>query len=394
MKNKNNQSQKKYIVIGAGIGGLSLALALQKLNHKVFVFEKAPEIKEVGAGVMLTPNATRALDYLGVLSKIENDATLPERTIVRHYLSGEEMSNTDLGDSFTFQYGHPYYDVHRVNIHSALYDSVKLNDPECIAVNHELVEFSQNDNSVKAKFSNDKTIEGDFLIGCDGVHSIVRKTIKETDNPRYTGNVAWRGLMPIGSLPDHQRGPEITIWIGPKKHFVEYTIKSGTIKNYVAISNVKEWQEEGWTVRSSVTQALDEFINWHKDVKNIISATPVDQCFKWGLFDRDPLESWSEGRATILGDAAHPMLPFMAQGAAMSIEDAIVLSRCFNQSKSPKETYRRYEKARIARTSWCQLQSREAGHLFQKISTKEALDSDRAERGRILYEYEASRVEI
>ena len=394
MKKLQNIYKSKYIIIGAGIGGLSLALALQKLNKKVLIFEKAPEIKEVGAGVMLTPNATRSLDYLGVLKEIEKEATLPKRTVVRHYKTGEEMSTTDLGNGFTKRYGHPYYDVHRVNIHSSLYNSVKRNDPDCIKVNHELIDFDQSENVVTAKFKNNLVAEGDFLIGCDGIHSLVRKIIKASDNPHYTGNLAWRGLMPIESLPFHQRGPEITIWIGPKKHVVEYTVKSGKVKNYVAISNVKDWHEEGWTVRSSVHQALTEFNDWHEDVRNIISATPKNECYKWGLFDRNPLSSWSENRVTILGDAAHPMLPFMAQGAAMSIEDAVVLSRCFLQYEYPKEIFESYEAERIERTAWCQLQSREAGQLFQKISSREDLDSDRAQRGRILYEYDAPRVKV
>ena len=152
MKKLQNIYKSKYIIIGAGIGGLSLALALQKLNKKVLIFEKAPEVKEVGAGVMLTPNATRSLDYLGVLKEIEKDATLPKRTVVRHYKTGQEMSTTDLGNGFTKRYGHPYYDVHRVNIHSSLYNSVKRNDPDCIKVNHELIDFDQSENVVTAKF--------------------------------------------------------------------------------------------------------------------------------------------------------------------------------------------------------------------------------------------------
>ena len=394
MKKTNNTHKCKYIIIGAGIGGLSLALALQRLNQQVLVFEKAPEIKEVGAGVMLTPNATRSLDSLGVLKEIEKDATLPKKTIVRHYQTGKEMSTTDLGDDFTKKYGHPYYDVHRVNIHSSLYNSVKRNDMNCIKVNHELIDFFQSESFVTAKFNNNLVVEGEFLIGCDGIHSLVRKIIKTSDNPNYTGNLAWRGLMPVESLPEHQRGPEINIWIGPKKHIVEYTVKSGRFKNYVAISNVKDWHEEGWTVRSSVDQALAEFKDWHQDVRNIISATPQDECYKWGLFDRNPLGSWSENRVTILGDAAHPMLPFMAQGAAMSIEDAIVLSRCFVKYENPRKIFESYENERIDRTAWCQLQSREAGQLFQKISSREDLDSDRAQRGKILYEYDAPRVKV
>jgi len=388
------QPEDRIVIVGAGIGGLALALALLQRNIKVSVFERAPELGEVGAGVMLTPNATRVLDHLGVLSEVESNATCPGKTQVRHFQTGAALSTTDLGETFTERYGHPYYDVHRVHIHDALHRAVSRIDPHCIHVKHELVRIEEHEDNVTGKFTNGESIKTKVLIGCDGARSTVRQIIKKTDNPRYTGNLAWRGLMPITSLPEHQRGPEITIWVGPKRHFVEYTVKSGTLKNYVAISNSAEWEEEGWAVPSKVSHALDEFEEWHSDVKSIIAATPSEACFKWGLFDRDPLDSWSRSRITLLGDAAHPMLPFMAQGAAMALEDAVVLSRCLSSTLHLSDAFQSYEKVRQERTSWCQLQSRKAGLLFQHIATGKQLDDDRAERGRMLYEYDATSASI
>jgi len=382
------------LVIGAGIGGLALALALQKRNIPVAVYERAPELGEVGAGVMLTPNSNRVLDVLGVLADVERGATRPGITQTRHYQTGAEMSTTDIGEKFTQTYGKPYYDVHRVQIHAALHKAVAGNDPGCIRVSHDVVDVADNGATVTATFANGAQATGRLLVGCDGVRSVVRTKIGITDGARYTGNLAWRGMVPIESLPPHQRGPEITIWSGPGRHFVEYTVKNGTMKNYVAIAHHEQWAEESWSVRARVAEPMAAFNDWHADVQAIIAATPPESCIKWGLFDREPLDRWSRGRVTLLGDACHPMLPFMAQGAAMALEDAIVLTRCLEAEADIERAFARYEKARIERTAWCQFQSRENAKMYQQISSRDTLDRERAERGRRLYMYDAATVAI
>lgn len=356
------------------------------------VYERAPALGEVGAGVMLTPNSNRVLENLGVLADVERGITKPGRTQVRHFESGADLSTTDLGDAFTAIHGKPYYDVHRVDIHSALHRAVAANDPACIHVAHDWTDLSDDGSIVRARFANGAFAAGRLLVGCDGVRSVVRAKIGVTDGARYTGNLAWRGLVPVEALPPHQRGPEITIWVGPGRHVVEYTIKSGTVKNYVAIAAVPDWHEEGWSVRAKVAEPLAAFAGWHTDVRAIIAATPPDSCLKWGLFDRDPLPTWSKGRVTLLGDACHPMLPFMAQGAAMALEDSTVLARCLAQDEAIETALVRYEAARLERTAWCQLQSREAGKLFQRIASRSELDGDRAERARRLYGYDAATI--
>ncbi len=393
-QDKTTPSDSCILVIGGGIGGLALALALQRRHIPVAVFERASDLGEVGAGVMLTPNATRALEHLGILGDVETHATVPGVTKVRHFQTGEVLSTMDLGETFTQQHGHRYYCVHRVDIHNALLRAVMSNDPQCVHTSHDFSDYIVIDSGVQAHFRNGMAVNGRLLVGCDGVRSVVRRKIGFQDGAKFTNNIAWRGLIPVEDLPAHQRGPEITIWSGPKRHVVEYTIRNGRIKNYVAIANSPAWEDEGWSKRSNVAAALNEFEDWHPDVRAIITATPPETGYVWGLFDRDPLDYWSKGSLTLLGDAAHPMLPFLAQGAAMAIEDAVVLARCLASSSEVPEALGNYERLRRERTAWCQLQAREAGHLFQRISKKSELDGDRAERARRLYGYAAQTVAL
>ncbi len=386
--------RNSVIVVGAGIGGLALALALQMRGIGVSVYERSPQPGEVGAGVMLTPNSIRVLEHLGILEEIEKDVTHPGLTRVRHFETGDELSTTDLGAKFTEAYGKPYYDVHRVHIHAALRQAVEANDPNCIHVSHEVIDFTGDGTSVTGVFANGIKATGGLLVGCDGVQSTVRSMVGVNKEVRFTGNLAWRGLIPVEALPEHQRGPEITVWTAPGFHFVEYTIKKGTMKNYVAIANHDSWEEEGWSTQAKVSEPLKAFAGWHEDVRSIIAATPPASCLKWGLFDHDPLNRWSRGRITLLGDACHPMLPFMAQGAAMALEDAVILSRCLDRGEAIEPSLSRYENARRERSAWCQLQSRERGKLFQRVASRDDLDADRAERGVHLYGYDAASVPI
>ena len=382
------------IVIGAGIGGLALALALQRCGTSVAIYERVPDIREVGAGVMLTPNSIRVLEHLGVIECVKKEATYPRITQTKHFQTGETLSQTDLGQVFTDRYGKPYIDVHRVHIHTALKAAVEANDPNCIHLEHEFIGSEQVGPTVIARFANGTQISGELLVGCDGVRSKVRTSIGVSKGATFTHNVAWRGLLSVTDLPSHQRGPEITIWTGSDLHFVEYTIKKGTLKNYVAIARQDEWENEGWSKYANVSEPLKAFNGWHEDVISILSATPKNSCLKWGLFDHEPLSHWSRGAITLLGDACHPMLPFMAQGAAMALEDAVVLSRFLHLPLSVEAALQKYETERLERTAWCQIQSRERGKMYHRIATTEELDADREERGQLLYSYDATTVDI
>ncbi len=196
--------KSSVIVIGVGIGGLALALALQRRGISVAIYERASKLAEVGAGVMLTPNSIRALKHLGVIEDVEKDAVQPGITQTKHFQAGETLSKTDLGQSFTERYGEPYYDVHRVHIHTALRAAVVANDPDCIHLGYEIADSEQDGLAVIARFTNGAKVSGDLLVGCDGVRSVVRSTIGVTKGAAFTGNVAWRGLLPVTDLLPHQ----------------------------------------------------------------------------------------------------------------------------------------------------------------------------------------------
>ena len=351
-------------MIGAGIGGLTCALALQRAGVAVKVYEQAPELGEVGAGLTLSPNGSKALMGLGLEEELAELADPPAWQAVHHYRTGRILVRRERGDLPAQQYGAPYYQIHRADLHDLLAAAVRANDPDSIFLGHEFERFSQNDKGVTAFFANGASAHGRALVGCDGVKSPVRSQMHEQESPKFTRYVAWRGLAPAAEVPAEAVDPPSGTYIGPGHLFVRYLIRGGETVNYVAFVERDDWQVESWSQRSTVKEVLDEFAEFHGLVRAIIAATPPELCYKWGLFSRQPLESWSHGRVSLLGDAAHPTLPFMGQGAVMAIEDGVVLARCMVESGSVAEAFRRYEAARVERTTLVMLESAEIIHRF------------------------------
>ncbi len=379
----------EFAIIGAGIGGLTAALALQRAGVRVSVYEQAPALLEAGAGVMLSPNATRALSALGVLDAIAEASYNPKFTSVRDGRSGELLSEARLGRDGRHADGSPFYHIHRADLHAALVAAVRREDAQCLRLGHTLTGLRESEDAVIASFSPATEVVCRAVIGADGIKSRVRDFIEPGAGARFTGNVAWRGLVPTAGLRREICTPEGIVWVGPGRHIVRYVVKGGTCMNYVAIAERDAWQDEGWMVRSAVSEVLREFSDWHPDIVEVLAATPPDSCFKWGLFDREPLSCWSRGRVTLLGDAAHPMLPFMAQGAGMAIEDGALLARRVRDCPSVELAFASYQDARLPRTSWVQGQSRRNQRLYHDGSAGRAFDEDRALRAERLYDYDA-----
>ena len=381
--------QRKILVAGAGIGGLSAALALLRRGIEVEVFEQSAQLGDVGAGIMLTPNATRTLAQLGVETDLLAVSIEPDTSNYRRFDSGELMLSTPLRGVMESRHGAKYLLVHRADLHAILVAAVRALSPDGIHIGRTFVDYEQNDGGVTAHFADGTLCTGDALIGCDGARSRVRERTFGGTSPSFTGQVAWRGVVPASGLPASITASASTIWIGHDRHIVQYPLRGGRVVNYVALVAKAAWQEEGWNRRSEVSEVVDEFADFHPDVQRLLQSTPAENCFKWGLFDRNPLDAWTRGRVTLLGDAAHPTLPFMAQGAAMSIEDGAIIARAIEQSESPQAGLLRYEQARLPRTSSIVLRSRAATQLYQRL-----IGDKQAERSNGLaeiYDYDAEK---
>jgi salicylate hydroxylase len=388
------QVNHRVLVIGAGLGGLAVTLALQRAGIPVAAYEQAPELSEIGAGIMLTPNASRVLQYLGVFDDVVSRALLPVHRRIRHWRTGEVLTDMILDERFQQRYGAQFLTIHRSDLQRALADGVHRQDPAAIQLNHRLVDVEQRDGLVAAKFANGATVTGNALIACDGVRSIVRAKLLHPPPPRFTGNIAWRGLVPIERLGPEARTPDTVNFVGPQRHVVIYAVRQGAFVNYVAIAERATWEEEGWNVPATVDEALRAFAGWHAEVCDLIAATPPDGCFKWGLFDHEPLSRWTSGRVALLGDAAHAMLPFVAQGAAMSLEDAIVLARALREVESVEEALGIYDQARRSRAGWAQQRARFMAELFHQEASGEDLGKERGTVSETLYSYDAATVPL
>jgi salicylate hydroxylase len=383
-------SNGKILLAGAGIGGVAAALALLRRGFEVEIHEQSPQLGEVGAGIMLTPNAMRVVADLGLAEAVSAVAMEPEVSTYRRYDTGEVIMSAPLRGAMLERYGAPYFHIHRADLHALLVDAVHRLAPGALRTGSALVGYDASESGVVARFGGGAEAAGALLVGCDGVRSTVRELTFGGTTPSFTGQVAWRGLVPAAGLPQSLTTPGSTAWIGQDRHIIHYRLRGGSLVNYVAVVRTAAWQEEGWNRRSAVAEAVAEFRSFHADAVTLLESTDAEHCYKWGLFDRNPLATWTRGRVTLLGDAAHPMLPFMAQGAAMSLEDALVLGRAVAALGATPEALRRYEALRLPRTTQVVLDSRAATALYQRLSgDKQAV---RARNLDEVYGYDATTV--
>jgi salicylate hydroxylase len=356
-------------IVGAGIGGLSAALGLQRAGFRVQVFEQAPQLGEVGAGLSLSPSAAHALNHLGLHEVLEAKAYKPEDQCVRHYQDARPLVWINRGRELIERYGERYYLIHRADLHDGLAAAVRRNDPEAIRLGVRGAHVSQDSSGARVDFADGSSATVDLLIGADGSRSAVRHTLFGALEPQYTGYIAWRGLVPMALVPPEILEPPSGVFVGPGHLVNRYPVRGGQLLNFVAFAERKDWTEEGWSIRSTVGELLAEFEGWTPWVRRFMELVSPDQLFKWGLFDREPLSSWSRGRITLLGDAAHPILPFLGHGAVLAIEDGVVLARALAASASVEEGLQRYEGARLERAAFVVLESRKAGRTFHAPDT-------------------------
>lgn len=340
----------RILIAGAGIGGLSAALALMKRGFEVQVLERTGELREVGAGVQLSANAVRALYQLGVGEALRAVASEPDGKCFRLWNTGQTWQLFDFGAQSSTQYGYPYFTLYRADLHRVLVDAVQAQRAGAIRLNAAVSDVAQTASGVTVRLDDGTQLAADVLIGADGVHSVVRNKVIAADKPRFSGCVAWRGVIPAASLPERLRQPLGVNWMGPGSHVVHYPLRRGELVNFVGILEKDEWPAESWTEQGSVQECLRDFAGWHEDVRALAGA--LSRPFLWALMVREPMNNWTDGRVTLLGDAAHPTLPFLSQGAAMAIEDGYILARCLDKyAGDPEHALKAYQDARLERAA-------------------------------------------
>jgi salicylate hydroxylase len=345
----------RIAVIGGGIGGLSAAVSLLRAGFEVDVYEQAPELNEVGGGINMAPNAVRILHRLGLAEGLDREGVRPRFTHQRRWQDGRTLQRAPLNPLCEELYGAPHMTIHRADLLAVIASGFPA---ERVHLGHRLVGLTNKADAVEAWFDNGGRITADVLVGADGIHSAVRAAVFGEEAPVFAGCVAYRGLVPVDRIADLALELGNQSWVGPGGHLVHYPVSRGQLLNFVGWNEHDQWNREDWTDRATIARALAAFEGWHPQIRQIIAA--AETCFIWALFDRDPLPRWSLGRTTLLGDACHPMYPFMGQGAAQAIEDGAVLAACLVAAgdADPAETLREYERLRLPRVTLVQAMSR------------------------------------
>ena len=315
----------------------------------VEVYEQAPELKEVGAGLQLSANGTRALYALGVGEELKALSCEASAKEIRLWNTGETWKLFDLGSVSIERYGYPYLTVYRPDLLDALASAVGRHRAQAIHVGSKGLGFIQDADRVQLRLDDGSSVSGDVLIGADGVHSMVRQVLFGQDKPQFTGIIAWRGIVPMERLPRHMARMVGVNWVGPGGHFVHYPLRAGKVMNFVGARERADWRVESWSARGTTEELAADFAGWHGEVQELIRNIPVP--YKWALMVRPPMERWTVGRVTLLGDACHSMVPFLAQGAVMAIEDGFMLGRALGTLDGDiPSRLERYENARRERT--------------------------------------------
>ncbi len=389
----------KILIVGGGIGGMTAAACLLKAGFHADVFEQAPKLGEVGAGIQLSANPMRVLSHLDLMERLDQVGVRPSSYQFKMFDSGEVLQEVPLGDSYLDRHGVPYLAVHRADLLEALIGAVQALKADAVTLNAKLVDFSETANGVSLHFEDGSEARGDVLIGADGIKSIVRERILGSTAVHYTGDQSWRILVPAKRLKAEMRIDTVNICVGPGKHGVIYPIRPDGLVNMVGCVEYETWDEESWTARHPWSELKADFTGWFDDVQAIIDGADRDECYRWAMNNRPPVDNWSTARATLLGDAAHPTLPYMAQGGAMAIEDGMVIARAFQQEKDIAQALELYQRNRLQRTARVVNESSANREMFH-LPTVEALraafaDRDmNAERNAWLFSYDPTTVAL
>lgn len=356
-------ARKPHVLIaGAGIGGLTAALSLLQRGYDVDVYEQASKLLEFGAGIQIAANGSRVLIALGLEEQMKRVVCEAAGKEVRIWNTGQRFKLFDLGEDSIRRFGAPYWFVHRGDLHAILRDAVLALKKDAIHTSSRCVGFEEQGDRVVLKLEGGREVEGDCVVGADGVHSRLRQQMFDIGKTEFMGIIAWRGLAPRKELSPELQRLVGTNWVGPGGHVITYPVHGGELLNFVGFGERTDWTEENWNTPGTKAECAADFQNWNPLIHEIIEK--VDQPYKWALVGRAPLQTWTQGRVTLMGDACHPTLPFLAQGAIMAIEDGYVLARCLDAYPDVTEALTRFQQARVERATKIVNGSTAAGQRF------------------------------
>jgi salicylate hydroxylase len=357
-------SELKVAVVGGGIGGLVLALALRERGVGFELYEQADELREIGAAVALSANGTRELRRLGVGELVESVSVVPSALVIRRWDTGEVIADHPMGRDGAYEaaFGAPYYGVHRVALLGALAERLGRDG---VNPGRRCVGLEERPSGAELRFADGSSAAANVVVGADGIHSVVRPHVAGPVRGQFSGTVGYRGLVPVEAMPSLPDPTPLQFWAGPGRHLLHYAIDGGRTVNFLAVVRVPDWTNDAWMEECAVDDAVDAFAGWHPAVTEMVGATHVGA--RWALHDLEPLERWHTDRVVLMGDAAHAMVPHQGQGANQTIEDAIVLADCLADARSSGDVepaLRRYAERRRARTARVQRWSRRAADLM------------------------------
>jgi len=384
--------KRKILINGAGLGGLAAACCLMKAGHEVEVFEQSAQMGEVGAGIQISANAQHVLRDLGLGPEIDRVGVRPGAYVFRLHDTGEEIQRFPLAEAHEAANGAPYTQLHRADLHDILARKAQEMRANIVQLNKRATHYVEDADGVTLHFADGTSARGDILIGADGIRSVVRAQMSGASTPTYTGDAAWRLLIPTDKLPPNILPPVMSVFMGPGGHVVCYYLRAGKLLNFVGLVETDDVAEESWTLKRPWDQLKANYAGWHPIIQTIIDTADKDQCYRWSLFNRDPLMDWSTKRVSLLGDSCHATLPYLAQGAVMAIEDGAVLTRALAQCADDTEALDLYQRNRIERTARIVRQSTANRTLFHlhteaEIRAAFAKRDEGAERNKWLYSY-------
>jgi len=354
--------ERQVLIVGGGIGGLAAALALARQGIASQVIEQAPEFKEIGAGIQLGPNVFRMFDVLSLTEPVSALAVFPSNLIMMDSISGEEVTRIPLGHAFRKKFTHPYALIHRADLHKVLLEACRQSGLIRLDASEKVVKVDETADGIVAHTESGKAYRGAALIGADGLWSTIRQMVVGDGKPNVAGHITYRAVLPTSEMPEKFRWRDMVLWAGEKVHLVHYPLRTGELFNLVAVFHSNRY-EEGWDSYGDPIELHERFAKTCEPVRTLLNK--IESWRMWVLCDRPPIKDWSRGRITLLGDAAHPMLQYLAQGACMAVEDAVCLAgKAVEFDGDYAAAFRAYQQARYLRTGRVQIMARVYGEFY------------------------------